>query len=164
MIIVIPGEILTKRSARSGKTWSGKRVTYDPDAAIKQALAYEVLQNHQIPLKTMYGPILMDVYIFKKIPDKIGGKKLKEETKQRYLQERWAWQIKIDRDNILKIYQDILQFDILKKKIFHDDSHICDGRTLKLWTKGESKVIIELEMLNHDIRIPQRIIDRIGKI
>ena len=162
MIIEIPGEILTKKSARMGKTWGGNRVVYDPDAELKQMLAYQIFKTHQMPVVPFFGPILMDMYIFKRIPDKIGGKLLKKETKEKYLEGKWAWQIKIDRDNIQKIYQDILQFGILHKKIIHDDSHISDGRTLKSWTIGESKVILELKKLKkNDFRIPESIISRI---
>lgn len=116
---------------------------YDPDAPIKRQLSSWISENIQLPEKPFDGPVEITINSWFQLPTSIS--KAEKSTR---LKGRYCWQKKIDRDNIAKIYQDILCHGQLEGKIMVDDKIICAGHDYKYWTENEEKVIITLVSLN----------------
>lgn len=132
------GKPLQKRAHRTTRIGH----YFDPDAPIKRQLSTWISENITLPDKPFDGPVEITISSWFQLP---AG--LPKAEKQKRLSEKRCWQKKIDRDNIAKIYQDILCFGLLEGKIMTDDKIICAGHDYKFWTDDQEKVIINIKSL-----------------
>ena len=148
--IIIDDKAKAKDSARMGYNFRGKQVFYDPQREYKAATSDYIYYTKQYPKEPFKGPLGLDLYVLRPIPRSYTKKRQRD-----YLEGKFAWQVKIDLDNIVKLYQDILNFGELNGRIFSDDSTISKERLIKLWTPNSPKIVINIEELNPaNLQIP----------
>lgn len=137
MIIEIPFEPFSKRApvaAHNPKTRIP--IIRDPDYERKKDISEWIFDNCKLPENPLSGSLDIDFLFRVPLPQSISNK----ETVRR-LDFGWAIDCKKDLDNMQKLYQDILNFGVLKYKIFADDHLICHATTTKIWSKNPGILI-----------------------
>lgn len=162
--IIIEGKFFTKQSVKQGLNNKKSKVFYDPDKQLKEEISAYIFAKKQYPKEPFRRAVNMDMYILRKLPITYQNKYITNIRREEIFSDVVPWNFRFDRDNVIKLYQDILNYGYLKNKIFIDDCQICDGRTMKLWTRGESKIIINLDNMDtQNLRIPKIVMEAMEK-
>jgi Holliday junction resolvase RusA-like endonuclease len=134
------GKPLRKRAHKS----FGRNRIVDPDRSIKQQLSDYINENYNLNESCfpMTGALSIHLVAYFKIP-----KSCSKKEKADRLSHGWAHDVRIDMDNCVKLYADILQFGSLEGKIFFDDHQFCKYSLEKVWTEQEERVSIVIKNL-----------------
>lgn len=139
--IKLPFAPQRKRSVQVYGSRYGKGHAVDPDAALKKQLSEYIADHVDMPIGCYVGPLKAS-FLFSFAPPKSYTRKVRENC----LKEIYAPTIRLDVDNMQKLYQDVLNFGVLEGKIFADDKQVVVSNTVKIWAP-EGSVTIVLEAL-----------------
>lgn len=115
---------------------------FDPDKQIKDNLSEWIQLNCPLPERPMEGPLLLELSAYFNVP-----KSLSKKEREKRLNGRYAYQVSIDTDNIVKLYQDILNHGLLENRIMCNDRQICVHLLRKLWTDIDERIVITIKEL-----------------
>jgi Holliday junction resolvase RusA-like endonuclease len=150
MIIKIPFAPIAKRAHTVAVVKKGGRsipIVSDPDRELKKDIAQFIADNcgiESIRVLPFSGPVAVT----------ITAHFLEPETQTRKQKEfrninPYAFDKKVDLDNIAKFYLDVLQTPPLAGRIFADgmggDALVVDLRVKKFWVEDQSGVTIQIE-------------------
>ena len=137
---ILMGKPLRKRAHKS---FGGNRIV-DPDRLIKQQLSDYIYENYNLNESCfpMTGALEITLIAHFNVP-----KSCSKKEKAQRLENYWAHEIRMDMDNCVKLYADILQFGALEGKIFLDDHQFCKYNLQKVWIDGDEKVSIVIKPL-----------------
>lgn len=144
MIIDIPFEPFAKRAPMAAHNYKTKvPIIRDPDVDRKRDISEWIAGNCKMPAIPFSGPLEIDFLFKVPLPISISNKELVKR-----IDFAWATDCKKDLDNMQKLYQDILNFGVLKGRIFSDDHLICHAHTTKIWSKNPG-ILISISKIEH---------------
>jgi Holliday junction resolvase RusA-like endonuclease len=144
MIIDIPFEPAAKRAPVAAHNPKTKiPIIRDPDRDRKNDIAEWIFKNYKLPEKPYECALEIDFLFRMPLAPSLSNKEM-----QKRLDYKWALDNKKDLDNMQKLYQDILNFGILKGKIFTDDHIICQAKSTKIWSPNPG-ILITISVINY---------------
>lgn len=133
----IPFAPQRKRATQAFRSRYGKQIVSDPDRALKAELAEWIAEHAILPAEPFDGAVIAS-FLFTFEPPKSYSKKLRAKV----LADVLAPGVSLDHDNMVKLYQDVLQTGPLEGKIWKDDRQVSIGHTAKVWAEEASVSII----------------------
>jgi Holliday junction resolvase RusA-like endonuclease len=139
----LPGEPQRKRAHRAA---TNHRTKYpeiiDPDRELKNDLAQYIATVCGLPPAVLSGPLEVLFQFRFEVPASCSKKEA-----ARRITAGWAQEVPKDCDNMVKLYQDVLQTGMCKGKIFSDDHFVCRVVTEKIYSRAAG-VYIEIRKLS----------------
>jgi Holliday junction resolvase RusA-like endonuclease len=139
----LPGDPQRKRAHRASVNPRTKHAQItDPDGDLKRDVAQYIANCCGLPPALLTGPLEVLFQFRFEVPVSCSGKE-----SQRRKARGFAAEVAKDCDNMVKLYQDILQTGECQGRIFVDDHHVCRVIAEKIYAR-EAGVYIEVRSLS----------------